>query len=130
MKVLSIVYTALLAVASAEAVANPAPDAEAMQRFCHRPGQGCSKLKRAADAAAEALAFAAPVADADADIQHFCHRPGQGCSKAKRAAEALAYAIADANAVANAAPEADPGKLIFNIAPLRIRMLTQPVRGE
>jgi len=120
MKVLSIVYTALLAVASVEAVASPSPDAEAIQRFCHRPGQGCSKLKRAADAAAEALAFAAPVAEADARIQRFCHRPGQGCSKAKRAAEALADAIADAHAVADAAPEAEPGKLIPIIFPLRV----------
>lgn len=117
MKVLSIVYTALLAVASVEAVASPSPDAEAIQRFCHRPGQGCSKLKRAADAAADALAFAAPIADADAGIQRFCHRPGQGCSKAKRAAEALADAIADAHAVADAAPEAEPGELIPIIFP-------------
>ncbi len=112
MKVLSIVYTVLLATASVEAVAAPAPNAEAIQHFCHRPGQGCSKLKRAADAAAEALALAAPNPEADARIQHFCHRPGQGCSKAKRAADALAEAVADAYAIANAEPE--PGKLTLS----------------
>lgn len=116
MKVLAIFYTALLAVASVDAVASPGPDAEAIQRFCHRPGQGCSKLKRAAEAAAEALAVPEPAAEAEAEPwRRFCHRPGQGCSKAKRAAEALADAIADANAVANAEPEAEPGKLLSDI---------------
>ncbi len=74
---------------------------EVIRRFCHRPGQGCSKVKRAANAIADALAEpeaeAGPNADARA-IQRFCHRPGQGCSKAKRASDALAKAAADAAA--------------------------------
>lgn len=106
MKITTVVYSAVLAIASVQAVATP--EAEAIRHFCHRPGQGCSKLKRAADAAAEALAMAAPDAEADASpIRHFCHRPGQGCSKAKRSAEALAEAIAEAYAVAG--PEPEPG---------------------
>ena len=71
--------------------------AEAIIHFCHRPGQSCSKVKRAADAIADALAVAEPAPEADAEpIRHFCHRPGQGCSKAKRAADQLSKAAADA----------------------------------
>lgn len=70
---------------------------EAIIHFCHRPGQGCSKVKRAAEAIAEALAQPEPEAEADAEpIRHFCHRPGQGCSKAKRAADELAKAAEEA----------------------------------
>lgn len=107
MKVLSIFYTAILATATVQAAAAPAPEAELVTRFCHRPGQGCSKLKRAADAAAEALAMAAPQAEAgDELVARWCHRPGQGCSKAKRAADALADAVADAYAIVEPEPEA------------------------
>jgi hypothetical protein len=72
---------------------------EAIQHFCRTPGQGCYKVKRAAEAIADALAE--PEAEAGLDargIQHFCRTPGQGCYKAKRAADALAKAAADAAA--------------------------------
>ena len=72
---------------------------EAIEHFCRTPGQGCYKVKRAAEAITEALAE--PEADADPDvsaIQHFCRTPGQSCYKAKRAAEALAKVAADAAA--------------------------------
>ena len=103
MKALSLFYATLLAAASVQA--SPIADAEA---WCNRPGQSCGKLKRAADAAAEALAFAEPepVAEADAAAEAWCSRPGQSCGKAKRAADALADAdaVADAYAAANAEP--------------------------
>lgn len=123
MKVNSILFAAILAVSSVQASAMPEPeaDAAAFRRFCHRPGQVCSKVKRAADAAADALAEPEPEAEAEADpwFRRFCHRPGQSCSKAKRAADALADAIADANAEADASPDAqpEPGKLSWNISP-------------
>jgi hypothetical protein len=111
MKVLAIVSATLLAVASANSAAapGPVPNAAAIDHFCRRPGQGCYKLKRAADGAAAALAVPEPAPGADASaIDHFCRRPGQGCYKAKRNAEALAAAIAEAYAVAE--PEPEPGK--------------------
>ena len=112
MKFNSVLFAAILAVSSVQATAMPEPEANAVpfRRFCHLPGQVCSKVKRAADAAADALAMPEPEADADANpwFRRFCHRPGQVCSKAKRAADALADAIADANAEADAQPE--PGK--------------------
>ncbi|KAI9839640.1 MAG: hypothetical protein M1819_002266 [Sarea resinae] len=102
MKVISLVFAALLAATSIQAAAAPMPepDAEAIKHFCHLPGQPCSKAKRAAEAAAAAFAMpeAAPEAEAE-PIKHFCHLPGQPCSKAKRSAEALAEAIAEANAL-------------------------------
>ena len=103
MKVISILFGALLAVASVEAAATPEaePDATTTHHFCYRPGQPCSKLKRAAEAVSEAMA--APEASADA-YHHFCYRPGQPCSKAKRDALALAEAVADAYAAAMPAP--------------------------
>lgn len=109
MKVLSIVFVALFAAVSVQAAANAeaGPDAAAEARirhFCHRPGQSCGKVKRAAEAAAEALAMPEAGPEADPRIHRFCHRPGQSCGKAKRAAEALADAVADAYAAA------DPGK--------------------
>lgn len=72
-----------------------AAEAEA---FCHRIGEPCSKVKRAADALAEAFAEpkAAANADTDANAEAFCHRIGEPCSKAKRAADALAAAVAEA----------------------------------
>ncbi|KAI9923528.1 hypothetical protein ASPWEDRAFT_26227 [Aspergillus wentii DTO 134E9] len=68
--------------------------AAAMEKWCAYPGQGCSVMKRAADAtndikrSAEALAKAMPDASPDA-LQKWCYLPGQGCHKIKRAAEAV-----------------------------------------
>lgn len=103
MKVVSIVLSALVAVASAEAAAAPIA-APAHQVWCYRPGEPCSKLKRAADAAAEALAGPLPGPNADPSRHVWCYRPGEPCSKAKRDALALAEAVAEAYASAN--PEA------------------------
>ena len=99
-------FMALLAVVSADAFAAPtaAEDVDAIHHFCYRPGEPCTKLKRAADAVADALP--APVPEADAAIHRFCYRPGQPCSKAKRDALALAEAVADAHAMALPAPDA------------------------
>lgn len=70
---------------------------DAMERFCHLPGMGCSKVKRAAEAIADALAVPEPEADAEAEpFRRYCHLPGQGCSKAKRAAEEFKRAAEDA----------------------------------
>ena len=106
MRISPLIFTALLAVASGEALAAPnaAPDADAINHFCYRPGEPCTKLKRAADAVADALAAPAPAADAR--VHHFCYRPGEACSKAKRDALALAEAVADAHAMALPAPDA------------------------
>lgn len=75
--------------------------------FCYRPGETCSKMKRAAEAAAEAMALpeALPTDPVDEVLQsfkqdtseqrhhHFCYRPGEVCSKARRSALALAEAF-------------------------------------
>ncbi|KAK7521882.1 uncharacterized protein IWZ02DRAFT_511465 [Phyllosticta citriasiana] len=90
------------------AYAAAAPDAQA---FCLQPGQPCDKVKRAADAAAVALA--APNAEADPKwkgptkgwvgrIWRFCQKPGQPCRMAKRHADAIADAVSDAYAAAGA----------------------------
>jgi hypothetical protein len=68
-------------------------DAGPEAQFCRQPGQPCWKVKRAAEAAAEALA--APEAEAR---NPFCNRPGQPCWKAKRAVDELAEAATAANA--------------------------------
>lgn len=123
MKFTTIIYAAVLATASVNASAladaEAGPDVLAFQRYCHLPGQGCSKLKRAADAAAEALAAAEPNAGPEAEpFLRYCHLPGQGCSKAKRSADALAEAIAKAYAVASPDAEADAGMFSFPVPPI------------
>ena len=104
MKVTNIIYTMLLTITSIEATAIAAPepkpfaDAEAINLFCHRSSEPCGKLKRAAEAAAEGMAKANPVAGLQHDL---CYRRGWPCSKAKREALALAEAVAEALAFAN-----------------------------
>lgn len=88
MKFATVLYCAISA-ASVSAVAIPEPDA------------AFTKLKRAAEAAADALAEPAE------GFQRYCHLPGQSCWKTKRAADAFAEAIADAFAAADAQPEAE-----------------------
>lgn len=109
MKVTSIVYAALLAVASVEAAATtPSSEGPAItpssEDVCNLPGHPCDKMKRAAAAVAEA------VAEPEAYRTHFCYRRGEACAKAKRDALALAEAVADAHASANPEPAAEPGK--------------------
>ena len=92
-----------MAVTSIEAAATPIADASpsALLEFCNRSAQPCSKLKRAAEAIAEAdpkLGF----------HRHPCYRNGQPCIKAKRDALALAAAVADAMAEAEPEPEPEP----------------------
>ena len=73
---------------------------------CRGSGQMCglkTKLKRAASAAAEALAE--PIVFAEPP-HRFCYIPGGECSNAKREALALAEAAAEAYAIAE--PEANP----------------------
>lgn len=90
MKLTSILFTTLFAVAFVEgaAIADPAP--EAARGFCYRSGEACSRLKRAAEAAAEAIP----------DPQSCL--PGEACSKVKRDALALAEATAEALAASDA----------------------------
>lgn len=111
MKITLCLVTAMVAVASVDAAAAPVaqPNAREVHRFCYRPGEPCSKMKRAAEAIAAAIAE--PNADPEAEareVHRFCYRPGEPCSKAKRDALALAEAFAEANAAAN--PEPEPGK--------------------
>ncbi|KAL5345581.1 isocitrate dehydrogenase (NAD(+)) idh1 [Pseudogymnoascus australis] len=84
---------ALVAGVNSAAIAAPEPEA-----YCWRPGQPCGKVKRAAEAFAEAIAEPA----ADAKASPYCWRPGQPCGKAKRTALALAHAVADAHPEAKA----------------------------
>ncbi len=73
---------------------------------CRGSGQACglkTKLKRAAEAAAEALAE--PITFAESP-HRFCYLPGGECSNAKREALALAEAAAEAYAIAE--PDANP----------------------
>ena len=105
MKVTSLVFTSIVAIGSVNAAAapNPVAMAEAGHVFCYRPGEPCSKMKRAAEAIAEA------VADAEPEARHvWCYRPGEPCSKAKRDALALAEAVAEAHAVADPEAAANP----------------------
>lgn len=55
MKFLSVVL-AVLAAATVNAAAAPAPAPYYISPWCDHPGQPCLKMKRAADALAEALA--------------------------------------------------------------------------
>ena len=107
MKITNLIFTTFFAAASVEctAVADPGPKPPAWHGYCYRPGESCSKLKRAADAAAEAIADgqscdeltvkrdALALAEATAEAfaaadpeAHPCHAPGEPCSKAKREA--------------------------------------------
>lgn len=119
MKLAWVVLTGLVAVAHTQTVATPNPesDIESINQFCSQPGQPCLKMKRAAEAVAEALAEPAPIPEAEAEARRhhhhvWCWLVGQPCNKAKRSAVAVAEAFADAHAAAN--PSALAG--IFNFA--------------
>ena len=90
MKVTAVVLAAVFAVASVNAAAAPVANAAAepkYHRWCYRPGQPCWKVKRTAEALAEAEAE--PEAAADPKYHRWCYRPGQPCWKAKRGLEDL-----------------------------------------
>ena len=57
MKSTSIVFTILLAIAAVKgaAIADPSPEVKTYRALCYQPGAPCSMLKRAAEAAAEAI---------------------------------------------------------------------------
>ena len=99
MKFTSIIYTTLVAIAFVEGAAIPDSLLHADHGFCYRPSEVCSKLKRAAEAAAEAIAD-------PQSCNGFCYRPGELCAKAKR--DALALAEATAEALAAADPDSHP----------------------
>lgn len=69
-------------------------------RYCHLPGQSCSKVKRAVDAAAAILEeedAAFTTTDLETlEIQRECEAEDGQCFKAKRAIEALSQAVTDA----------------------------------
>ena len=90
MKVTNTIFTILLAVASIERTAVADPGRPDWHGECYRAGEPCSKLKRAADAAAEATA------------------DGQNCDELRIKRDALALAEATAEAYAAADPEARP----------------------
>jgi len=98
--VVSIVGLLATSAYATEATPDAGQHAKAILDYCNQPGGHCDKLKRAADAAASALAAAEPEANPywKFPIVHFCHLPGQGCSKAKRAAEDLSEAVKSAYA--------------------------------
>ena len=101
MKFTNIIFTTLLAVASVECGIighKPAPGTS-YHGYCLEAGEVCTKLKRAAEAAAEAIA-------GPQSCHGFCYEAGEVCSKAKRDALALAEATAEAYAAAD--PEARP----------------------
>ncbi|MCJ1412892.1 putative serine/threonine protein phosphatase [Ptychographa xylographoides] len=125
MKVTSVLYAALLAFATVDAAAAPAaaPDAEAVHRWCYRVGEPCNKLKRAADAIAEAVAEPVPEA---APVHRWCYRVGEPCNKAKRDALSMAEALAEAHAAAMPAPKASK---TFRIPPESYQE-TKPSSGE
>lgn len=114
MKLTSALCVAVLAfTVNSAAIAEPVPEP-----ICWRIGQPCGKVKRAAEAVAEAFAepAAEPIcwrigqpcgkakreADAEAAAAAICWRIGQPCGKAKRAAMALAAAVAEAQPDAKA----------------------------
>jgi hypothetical protein len=87
MNLTAVLCTAILAISvCASAVADP---------FCFNVGEPCSKVKRAAEAVAEAFAEPKAAPEADANAEAFCHIIGEPCFKAKRAADALAAAVAE-----------------------------------
>ena len=98
MKFTNVIFTTLLAVASIEctAIADPEPKHRSWHGECYRAGETCSKLKRAADVAAEATV----------DGQLCGESCGDDCLKMKRDALALAEATAEVFAAAD--PEARP----------------------
>ena len=85
----SIIVYALLVIASIDAAPNLR---YTTHDYCQNRGEACTKLKRAADAAAEALASPNPqIAD-----DNYCQLQGQACNEAKRRALALAEVTANA----------------------------------
>ena len=95
--------------AKAEAVADASASADPRIHFwCYRRGEPCYKVKRAAEAVAEAFekrdalpfpdAHPAAAADPEARIRFWCYRRGEPCYKAKRDAVAIADAVDEAHA--------------------------------
>ncbi|KAJ5894414.1 hypothetical protein N7495_006105 [Penicillium taxi] len=92
------VALALMAASSVQAVH--------VDKWCSHPGQGCYMMKRTADASFEVKRSAEALADAMAEAhpvaQKWCAHPGQGCAKVKRAAEAVDEVKRSADALAEA----------------------------
>lgn len=118
MKLTWVILTGLVAVAHADNVTVPTSEAdiESINQYCSQPDQPCLKMKRAAEAVADALAEPAPLPEAEADAHHshrWCFFTGEPCFKAKRSAIAVAEAFADAHAAANPSAEAGMFSLVF-----------------
>ncbi len=98
----TIAYLAALTVSAVNGLAlatSPAPALELRdpQKWCHRVGEPCAKIKRAAEAIAEAF----PHPDMSPEMIVRCYGAGGACNIAKREALALAEAVAEAHAVAD-----------------------------
>lgn len=117
MKLAWVILTGLVAVAYTQTATVPdsESDVESINQFCSGPGQPCLKMKRAAEAVAEALAEPAPLPEAGADARrhHWCWFIGQPCNKAKRNAIAVADAFAEAHAAANPSAKAGMFSLVL-----------------
>ena len=101
MKFTSIVFTTLLAVAIVEGTAIASPIPPIKQLFCYRPGESCYRLKRAAEAAADAVA-------GESDCHGKSKRDALALAQNRAKRDALALAEATAEAFAAADPEARP----------------------
>jgi hypothetical protein len=86
MKLNAFLFTTALVIAAASADPDP--------RRCWRPGQPCSKLKRAVDVASQILDEPVDVASAEAKA---CFASGQPCAKARRAEDSLRASLKDSN---------------------------------
>lgn len=101
------VAMALMAAATVQAAAVPEADYLSMDVWCAHPGQGCAKIKRAADISTEVKRSAEALAEAMAEahpeaMSNWCAHPGQGCAKVKRSADAVAEVRRSADALAEA----------------------------
>lgn len=116
MKVTSILFAAVLATTSVQAMPTQEPSPEVVQ---------VTNTKRAVEAIADALAAPMPFRNIERDPRKhvkeiWCYRPGEPCYKAKRDALALASAFAEADA---SDKPVDSGKQ-FSHTPLSLRCLT------
>lgn len=99
------VAVALMAAATVQAAAVPEAGYLNTDVWCTHPGQGCAKVKRAADISTEVKRSAEALAEAMAHpeaMSAWCTHAGMGCAKFKRSADAAAEVKRSADALAEA----------------------------